>query len=246
MDVTCMDLGRRAYGPVLELQQRLVDGVAKGTLPPHLLLVEHDPPVITLGRRADPAHVLADPNRLEDRGIEVHEITRGGDVTYHGPGQIVAYPILPLNRLGRSLHGYLRGLEEAVIRLLAGYGLMAGRIAGLTGVWVDQAKIAAIGVAARKWVTWHGMALNVTTDLREFEMIVPCGIADRGVTSLAALGVTATLGQVKAALATNLADALDFRLAAMSGPPAWIEDVLAQPMSRAAKQPQEHPARSVS
>jgi len=191
-----LNLGRRAYGPTVELQHRLVDRVARGGRP-CLLLVEHDPPVITLGRRADGRNVLASPAELARRGIELTRITRGGDVTWHGPGQLVAYPILPLTVTGLNLHRHQRNLEEAVIRLLERHSVRAERIDGLTGVWVGGRKIAAIGVAARRWVTYHGVSLNVDCDLAGFGLIVPCGLHGREATSMRQLGLTVSLDEVK-------------------------------------------------
>ncbi len=206
----CIDLGRAAYAPTLALQQRLVDAVARGALGPHLLLVEHLPAVITLGRRARAEHVLLPPEQLARRGVEVHHISRGGDVTYHGPGQLVVYPILALRAVGCSLREYQRRLEEALIRALADHDVQAGRVEGATGVWVGQRKIAAIGIAARRWVTYHGLALNVTTDLQDFGLIVPCGITDCGVTSLAELGRPASVERVKPVLVRRFAEVFGF------------------------------------
>ncbi len=149
----------------------------------YLMLVEH-PPVITLGRSADAEEVLASDEELRERGVEVAEVARGGRVTYHGPGQLVCYPILDLTRRGRDLHRYLRDLEAWLIDLCEDYGIDARRIEDRTGVWVGERKIAAIGVAARKWCSYHGVALNVSTDLSYFDLIVPCGFGDSGVTSL--------------------------------------------------------------
>jgi lipoyl(octanoyl) transferase len=153
-----------------------------------LLLVEH-PHVLTLGVRGDGgrAHILVDPDALASRGIDVHESGRGGDVTYHGPGQIVGYPIIDLSPDRRDVHRYVRDLETVLIRTAGDYGIVAGRVEGLTGVWVGDEKLAAIGVRLARWITSHGFAFNVTTDLDYFNLIVPCGIADRGVTSLARL-----------------------------------------------------------
>ena len=153
-----------------------------------LLLVEH-PHVLTLGVRGGRgrAHILVTPDALASRGVEVHETGRGGDVTYHGPGQIVGYPIIDLNPDRRDVHRYVRDLETVLIRTAADYGIVAGRVEGLTGVWVGNEKLAAIGVRIARWITSHGFAFNVTTDLDYFNLIVPCGIADRGVTSLARL-----------------------------------------------------------
>ncbi len=171
------------YAEGVALQERVHAARRAGTVPDVLLLLEH-PPVITLGRGAHAEHLLVGREGLAARGVEVHESARGGDVTYHGPGQLVGYPILDLNAHRRDVHWYLRQVEEALIRALASWGLQAGRVAGLTGVWVGSEKVAAIGIGVRSWVTWHGFALNVSTDLDAFSLIVPCGIRDRGVTSL--------------------------------------------------------------
>ncbi len=155
-------------------------------MPDTLLLLEHDP-VFTLGRNAKPENMLFTADALRARGFEVFETGRGGDVTYHGPGQVVGYPILDLGPDRRDVHRYVRDLEEVMIRTCADYALAAGRVAGLTGVWVGDAKIGAIGVRIARWVTSHGFALNVATDLAPFDLIVPCGIRGRGVTSLTGL-----------------------------------------------------------
>jgi len=190
---------RDAWALQARLQQRLVD--AKRADPPealpHTVLVVEHPPVFTIGKSGDPANVVASGAELAARGAEVVPVDRGGDVTFHGPGQVVVYPILDLDRLhtpeGESLHDlhrYLRELEEAVIRTCADWGVEAARVAGRTGVWVgpdargDERKVCAMGVRCSRWVTMHGLALNVTTDLSWFDLIVPCGIDDRGVTSL--------------------------------------------------------------
>jgi lipoate-protein ligase B len=150
-----------------------------------LLLLEH-PNVLTLGVRGDGgrSHILATPETLRSRGVEVHEAGRGGDITYHGPGQIVGYPIVDLQPDRCDVRRYVRDLEEVLIRTAADYGIAAHRVEGLTGVWVGREKLAAIGVRISRWVTSHGFAFNVTTDLDYFNLIVPCGIADRRVTSL--------------------------------------------------------------
>jgi lipoyl(octanoyl) transferase len=181
-------LGRVAYKDAVLLQQQLVEERRAGTIGDTLLLVEH-PHVLTLGVRGDGGrgHILATDEALASRGIEVHETGRGGDITYHGPGQIVGYPIIDLNPDRRDVHRYVRDLETVLIRTAADYGITAERVEGLTGVWVDGEKLAAIGVRIARWITSHGFALNVTTDLDYFTLIVPCGIADRGVTSLARL-----------------------------------------------------------
>jgi len=178
-------LGRVAYADSLALQRALVEERKAGAIDDQLLFVEH-PHVLTLGVRGDGgrSHILASPDVLGLRGVEIHETGRGGDITYHGPGQIVGYPIVDLKPDRQDVHRYVRDIEEVLIRTAAEYGIEAGRVDGLTGVWVGCEKLAAIGVRIARWVTSHGFALNVTTDLDYFNLIVPCGIADRGVTSL--------------------------------------------------------------
>ena len=171
------------YDQAVALQERVHLARQEGRVPDVLLLLEH-PPVITLGRGAHAENLLADPAQLERRGVAVRESARGGDITYHGPGQLVGYPIFDLNGHGKDVHRYLRGVEEALILALAHFGIRGERAPGLTGVWVGVEKVAAIGVGVRRWVTWHGFALNISTDLDAFSLIVPCGIRDRGVTSL--------------------------------------------------------------
>jgi lipoyl(octanoyl) transferase len=178
------DLGRRPYAEVLELQrelrrQRLAGELAQDVL----LLVEHDP-VVTLGRATRPASLPLPVGELERRGVEVVEVERGGDVTFHGPGQLVGYPILDLTRHREDLHWYLRQLEGALILALGQLGVRAERNPGLTGVWTRGRKIASIGVHVKQWVTLHGFALNVTTRLDQFDLIVPCGIRDVMMTSV--------------------------------------------------------------
>ena len=178
-------LGRIAYPEALALQRSLVEERRAGAIGDTLLLVEH-PPVLTLGVRGDGGrgHILAPPEVLAARGIDIHETGRGGDITYHGPGQIVGYPIVDLSPDRRDVHRYVRDLETVLIRAAADYGVVAGRVEGLTGVWVGTEKLAAIGVRIARWITSHGVAFNVATDLDAFDLIVPCGIAGRGVTSL--------------------------------------------------------------
>ncbi|MCC6850422.1 MAG: lipoyl(octanoyl) transferase LipB [Deltaproteobacteria bacterium] len=183
-------LGRRDYGEALAVQEAARARVLAGG-PEQLLLVEH-PPVITLGRRGDARHVLFPV-------APVLRVNRGGDVTYHGPGQLVGYPILDLGRRGRDVDRYLRALEAALIAVAARFGLAARRRRGLTGVWLENAKLAAIGVGIRRWVTMHGFALNVADLRREFAAIVPCGLADAGVTSLEeATGARPAMAEVEA------------------------------------------------
>ena len=181
-------LGRVPYAEALVLQRSLVEDRRAGRIGDTLLLLEH-PHVLTLGVRGDGgrSHILATDEALASRGIEVHETGRGGDITYHGPGQIVGYPIVDLNPDRRDVHRYVRDLEAVLIRTAADYGIEAGRVEGLTGVWVGDEKLAAIGVRIARWITSHGFALNVSTDLDHFKLIVPCGISGRGVTSLSRL-----------------------------------------------------------
>lgn len=175
--------GTVEYDEALALQERLHTARRAGTIEDTLLLLQH-PAVITLGRSAHAENLLVDPAALERRGVQVRDAARGGDVTYHGPGQLVGYPIMDLAGHRKDVHWYLRGLEETLIFTLAQFGLVGGRVKGLTGVWVGEEKVAAIGIGVRGWVTWHGFALNVSTELDAFRLIVPCGIRDRGVTSL--------------------------------------------------------------
>ena len=178
-------LGVVPYDEALAMQRALVEERRAGRVPDLLLLLQH-PPVITLGVKGDGgrANVLATAARLTELGIAVHETGRGGDVTYHGPGQIVGYPILDLRPDRCDVHRYVRDVEEVMIRVCADYGLHAGRVPGLTGAWLGAEKIGAIGVRISRWITSHGFAFNVSTRLDHFQLIVPCGIADRGVTSL--------------------------------------------------------------
>ncbi len=178
--------GLVSYGDAFEMQRARRAAVECGETPDTVFLLEHAP-VITLGRKADAAHVLAPPEKLKDLGVALVPSDRGGDVTYHGPGQMVAYPVLDLRRRRCSVQWYLRSLEEALIRLLADYGITADRLEGHTGVWVGNEKIAAVGVGIRQWVTFHGVALNVAPDWGHWSLIVPCGIRDRGLTSMARL-----------------------------------------------------------
>ncbi len=195
-------LGRVAYADALELQQRLVEERRRGEIGDQLLLLEH-PAVITLGVkvRNDLSHVLASPERLAALGVELHETGRGGDVTYHGPGQVVGYPILDLRPDRCDVHAYVRDLEEVMIRAARAFGVEAERVRGLTGIWVGREKLAAIGVRISRWITSHGFAFNVNTDLTHFDLIVPCGIADRGVTTLQRLlGREVPMAEVEDAL----------------------------------------------
>jgi lipoyl(octanoyl) transferase len=193
------ELGRIDYASALELQQRLVAERQQGTICDQLLLLEH-PHVITMGRNGHRENLLAHQDVLARAGIAYHPTDRGGDVTYHGPGQLVGYPILDLREWKRDVGAYVRSIEQVIVDTLADFGIAAGRIPKLTGVWVDGRKIAAIGVHISRWVTSHGFALNVDTDLSYFQYIVPCGLS-KPVTSMAQLGVRATLPQVAQRLA---------------------------------------------
>jgi lipoyl(octanoyl) transferase len=221
-------LGRVPYGEGLDLQADLVRRRQAGEIPDTLLLLEHDP-VFTLGRNAKRQNVLLPVDLLRQRGFEVFDSGRGGDVTYHGPGQLVGYPILDLAPDRCDVHRYVRDLEEVMIRGCADFGVTAGRIPGLTGIWVDGAKVGAIGVRISRWVTSHGFALNVVTDLAPFALIVPCGIADRPVTSMARiLGRTVDLTAVRERLAYHLAGVFDRRI---------VENAEAAPTPKEAQDP---------
>jgi lipoyl(octanoyl) transferase len=204
-------LGTIGYQAALDLQQELVEARKQGRIPDQLLLLEH-PPVITLGvkTRQDRSHVLETEASLAAKGVALFETGRGGDVTYHGPGQLVGYPILDLKPDRCDVHRYVRDLEQVLIDAVAEFGIHAGRVAGLTGIWVgpgqNEAKLAAIGVRISRWVTSHGFALNVSTDLSGFGLIVPCGIADRGVTSMERLlGAPVAMDEVMDAVARQFA-----------------------------------------
>jgi len=202
-------LGRVPYVDGLRLQERAVERLKEGAgneSNEQLFLLEH-PHVFTLGRGADASNILANPEQLQSHAITVHETGRGGDVTYHGPGQLVGYPIINLKPDRCDVHRYVRDLEDVLIRAIAEFGITGTRIAGLTGVWVGNEKIAAIGVRIARWITSHGFALNVNTDLQYFQMIVPCGITDKGVTSLARLtGQTFELQEVARVVARHFSE----------------------------------------
>ncbi len=214
------DLGRRPYEPVLGLQRALVRARLDGTLAEDLLLLVEHEPVVTLGRGTREGSLLLPPAELARRGYEVAEVERGGDVTVHAPGQLVGYPVLDLAAHCPDLHWYLRGLEEALIRALDRLGVAAGRRPGLTGVWVGSRKIASIGVHVKQWVTMHGFALNVTTDLRAFDVVVPCGIDGVVMTSVAGERPTAdpaTLpGAAREAVTAAFAEVFGHRPAAVA------------------------------
>ena len=202
-------LGRVPYADGLALQERLVAERQAGRIPDTLLLLEHDP-VFTLGRNARPENVLFPEAELRARGYAVFETGRGGDVTYHGPGQIVGYPILSLAPDRCDVHRYVRDLEEVMIRTCADYGVTARRVPGMTGAWVGEAKIGAIGVRIARWVTSHGFAFNVSADLAPFGLIVPCGLRGCGVTSLERLlGERVAVAGVMDRLTAHLAVVFD-------------------------------------
>lgn len=177
------NVGRTRYADAWELQRKLFDLRHYGLIDDLLLFTEHEH-VYTIGKGGDANHLLASDEELKEGGVDVFRIDRGGDITYHGPGQVVGYPIIDLNRYFSDIHRYLRRLEEAIILALAEFDIEAGREEGMTGVWVGGEKIAAIGVKVSKWVTMHGFALNVNTDLSKFDRIIPCGIFHKGVTSM--------------------------------------------------------------
>ncbi|WP_405285726.1 lipoyl(octanoyl) transferase LipB [Gaopeijia maritima] len=211
--------GRLGYRSGLDLQAERVRARRAGEVPDTLYLVEHDP-VLTLGTSTRSENLLLAEDELRARGYELAEVGRGGDVTYHGPGQLVGYPVLDLKPDRTDLHRYLRDLEEVLIRALAAFGLEAGREDGLTGVWLPEGKVAAIGVRVSSgWITSHGFALNVDPDLSRFGVIVPCGIADRAVTSMAqALGSAPDPARVEAAVVTAFSEVFDRRV--VDQPPA--------------------------
>ena len=211
-EVEVRRLGTIAYTDALAMQRALVEDRRAGRVPDLLLLLQH-PPVITLGVRGDGgrANVVASREQLQELGISVEETGRGGDVTYHGPGQLVGYPIFDLKPDRCDVHEYVRDLEEVLIVSLRRFGIEGRRVKGLTGVWVGpegrEEKVAAIGVRISRWITSHGFALNVSTNLKHFQLIVPCGIADRGVTSIARLlGRDVPMAEVEDAVVAGFAN----------------------------------------
>jgi lipoyl(octanoyl) transferase len=204
------DLGRMSYSEALEIQLQIANERKQGLGVDHLLFVEH-PHVVTIGRNGHEENLLASGETLRTAGIEVFESDRGGDVTYHGPGQVVGYPIMDLRCWKRDVGAFVRSIEQVVIDALSDFGIQAERIARLTGVWVDGAKIAAIGIHLSRWVSTHGFALNVATDLRYFQYIVPCGLA-MPTTSMAELGVDADPEDVKTALARRFGQIFELEM----------------------------------
>ncbi len=209
-EIHVRDLGRISYGDALRRQERLVEEIIAGSSRAHLLLLEHAPPVITLGRRAKAEHILLDAEQMRQKGYEVFESKRGGDVTFHGPGQLVAYPIV---RLGgkNSVRNHMRSLEQSVIDLLAAMDINGTRKEGFPGVWTESGKVASVGVAVRRWVTYHGLSLNVEPDTSGFDSIVPCGLGGISMTSVTALaGKTITVHELLPLLAYSLCGAMGF------------------------------------
>ncbi len=206
------------YAEALELQRQVARDRITGAIPQDVLLLVEHPPVVTLGRASKEKHLIASPAFLESRGVELFEVERGGDVTFHGLGQLVGYPIIDLKRHRQDLHWYLRKIEEALINALADYDIPAERNPSFTGVWTRGKKIASIGVHARDWVTWHGFALNVTTDLSYFDLIVPCGISGVVMTSVAReLGLENVSAQdVRDRVSSKFAEAFDLEVVVTS------------------------------
>jgi lipoyl(octanoyl) transferase len=220
------DLGSLPYADALALQRGVARARISGAIADDVLLLVEHPPVVTLGRSSKQHHLLASPELLAARGIELFEVERGGDVTFHGPGQLVGYPVVDLKRHKQDLHWYLRQVEEALIRGLAPFGIVGERSAGRTGVWTHGRKLASIGVHARDWVTWHGFALNVTTDLSYFDLMVPCGIAEVQMTSMAReMGMEAGLDTLAEITRRRVADAFAevFALDAVPLPAAELD-----------------------
>jgi lipoic acid synthetase len=209
--VSHVDLGRSGYGAVLELQRNLHRRRVAGEAPDLLLTVEHEP-VLTVGRRGSPDNVLVSRESLDAEGIRIFEVERGGDVTYHGPGQLVVYPIVDLRDHGRDVRGFVERLERAIVATLKAYEIEGRAVEGRPGVWVGDRKIASIGLAIRKWVTMHGLALNVDVELRHFAMIRPCGM-DIDVVSMASLtGRSTNIGVVRETLLKKMEEVFGWRI----------------------------------
>lgn len=196
-DYTVLDLGRTRYNEALAVQRAVQEQRKAGLCADTLILTEHEP-VLTLGRGADGRHILEGPERLRQLDIAVVPVERGGDVTYHGPGQLVAYPIVDLTGYGRDIRRYVRGLEESAIALLGRFGVAGDRRSGTPGVWVGDAKVASVGVFVSRWVTLHGIAINIDPDLSHFDLIEPCGLVGMRMTSLAeAIGRRVTVADIQ-------------------------------------------------
>lgn len=210
----CLELGTEEYGKILSLQQELNRARRNGIIPDIVIFLEHHP-CFTIGRRGGFNHILVSKAFLEEQGINVYETDRGGDITYHGPGQLVCYPIVDLTGFERDVHLYARRMEETLIRTLKTFGILAGRKKEYPGVWVESAKIAAEGIAVQHWVTMHGVALNISPDLNHFSYIIPCGISvsTLGVTSMEKiLGLTVDFAQVRKEMRHQLSVVMDLEL----------------------------------
>ena len=224
-ELLTVPLGRMPYAEALELQRSIARDRISGAISQDVLLLMEHPPVVTLGRSTKEKHLVASPEFLQTHGVELFEVERGGDVTFHGPGQLVGYPIVDLKRHRQDLHWYLRKIEEALINALADYGIPGERNPTFTGVWTRGKKIASIGVHARDWVTWHGFALNVTTDLSFFDLIVPCGISGVVMTSIAReVGSDVSAQDVRDRVAAKFAEAFDLT-AVVTSRSALLESV---------------------
>ena len=206
-----VDIGMIGYQEALEWQEQFQQKRIKDQVPDILMIVEH-PPTITVGRSGSQTHILESADSLKEQGISIYEISRGGDVTYHGPGQVVCYPILKLEDEEKDLHAYLHRLEEIMIQTLKSYDLVGGRKQAYSGAWVEDAKVGAVGVAVRQYVTMHGFALNVNPQLEHFDLIVPCGIQEFKVTSLVKLGRVVTFIEVKEELKRQCANVFNREL----------------------------------
>jgi len=207
-----LDLGRVPYTEAMDLQHRWVRRLqAQRDEPAAMLLLEHDPPVITLGRRGRREDILASPEQLEAERIQVHHCSRGGQATYHGPGQLVAYPIVRVGRAGRSVRRYVRDLEQAVIDVLKRLGLGGRRRQGHPGVWADGGKMASVGISVKRWIAYHGVALNVSTDERHLGYVVSCGMPDASVTTISRqLGRSVSVEEIKPIFVERFCDVMNF------------------------------------
>ena len=184
-----LNLGLTDYKKALNIQLDLLDKRKNNLIPDTLILLQN-PPTITIGRGGDLKNLLVSQSYLKDRGIYFEQISRGGDITFHGPGQIVAYPIMDLNNLGRDIHKYLRSLEHLIIDMLKNYGIKASGFKGITGVWSNDKKIASIGIGVKRWITYHGFAININNDLNYYDMIIPCGLSKVMMTNVTTESVT--------------------------------------------------------
>jgi lipoate-protein ligase B len=221
-----VDLGRSDYKETWDLQKKLVGMRHKAEIPDLLLFTEHNP-VITMGRASSPGNILCSAEELKKRNVGLYEIERGGDVTFHGPGQMVVYPIIDLNRHGRDLHKYLRNLEKVIIMVLEKHGIDASTKEGLTGVWSGDRKLAAIGVAVSRWITYHGLALNVNTDLDYFKLINPCGITQYAVGSMkSALGREIRMSDIRKDIEGSFGAVFNCRVE----PVGSIDSIISEPV----------------